>query len=806
MRWSWLDALAHDVRFALRSMARTPGFTAVAVLMIALGTGANAAMFSVIDAVMLHNPFADPERLALIYVQLPAGRTTAALSIEQYRSLTQSAPAFAAIGALGGGTRPTIAGLGEPHKLNVECVTAGTFHVLGTPPLLGRTFSADEDRPGGPAAVVLSYPFWQREFGGSADAIGRTMILNDVPTTIVGVMPRRFLGPLSRNTNDGWMPLGPTLGGRATAGCAARSSVNAFAKVQPGLTLAGAAALAHDTAGIGRLPAPDGRTGSQLVLEPLTEHVVSDYRTPLFALLGAVGLVLLIACANVANLQLERVCGRRQELAVRVALGATRGRVVRQALIENLLLWVTGAAAGVLFAGWTLQFLVGLMPGYVPHLYEIAINVRVLAATFAVACATGLAVGLVPALQAVSPALVNDLRTSSRSSTTGGAWARRVLVVAQIALSLTLLVGATLMVRTFMTLRPADPGFTFRDKFTGMIRLPGTVAAGAAQQAFFNDVFDRIRAIPGVAGVSGSTYLPMSGNIGIAAVDVGGQKADVWSGVVTATYFAEMAIPITRGRAFDDRDRSGASPVAIVNEAMVRKFWPAGDPVGAMLQVKSIDGRTEARQVVGVLRDARSDGGDTRARPELYTPYAQTPVAYLNVIVRTANPADPRLHSAVKTAVAAVDRTQVLDRVSTFDETIGARLSTWRFGAWLLGIFAGMAVVLAAVGLAASIGWWVAQRTREIGVRMALGAHPAQVTRLFLRQGLGLTVIGVAAGLAGAAATTRLLASWLYGVTPLDPGAFALASGAMLAIAVLASYLPARRAARVDPLIALRAD
>ena len=777
--------------------------------MIALGTGANAAMFSVIDAVMLRTPFSDPDRIAIVRVATPGGGPTAAVSLAQYRSLVESAPVFEAVAAFGSGQRPILRGLGEPRRLNAECFTAGMFRVLGVAPLAGRTFTADEDRAGGPGAVILSYEFWKREFGGSFGAVGRSVTLNGVPSTIVGIMPRGFLGPLSRNSKDGWMPLGPGLGSPSPAGCASGASVNVFARIASGSTLDGAAAQATVSAGIAHIPSANGKVGATLLLDSLYEQTFGDLRTPLLALLGAVGLVLLIACANVANLQLERVFGRRRELAVRVALGATRGRVVRQTLTENLLLYVLGAGAGLLVARWTVQVVVGLMPGYVPHLEHIEVNVRILAATLSVAGLAGLLVGLVPALQATSPALSDDLRAGSRASTRGGQWTRRSLVVGQVALSLTLLVGAMLMVRTFLTLRPSNPGFTAAHKLTAFVRLQGPRAAGSRPAAFFDDVLVRLRGAPGVQGVTASSYLPMGRSVSVAKVRDGDTRFDVFSGVVMPNYFTEMEIPITRGRSFEARDGAGAPLVAIVNEALVRKNWPATphpDPIGAAITVEWFDGRTELRQIVGVSKDTRTWGSDTRSRPEFYVPFAQNPVPAMNLVVRTGDPSDPRIWSAVREAVAAVDASQIVDLFTPLETLVDSGVATWRFGAWVLGLFAGMALLLAAIGLAASIGWAVAQRTREIGVRMALGARPVQVIGLFMRQGLTVTLLGLILGLAGAAASTRLLESWLYGVKPLDVPTFAWSAAGMLVIAALASYLPARRAARIDPLVTLKAE
>jgi putative ABC transport system permease protein len=788
-----------DMRHALRGMARTPGFTAIAVLMIALGTGANAAMFSVIDAVLLRSPFSDPDHVAIVAARTADGRQTSAISLPQYRALTSSATVFEAIAAIGSGQRPILTGLGDPRRFNAECVTGGMFAVLGASALMGRTFSADDDRAGSAPVVVLSYAFWQREMGGAPDAIGRVLGMNGAPTTVIGVMPRGFGGPYSRNNNDGWMPAGVAMAGGRSPACSARASVTAFARLKPGLTFEMASSLATDAAGIARLEDWQGRTGARLQLIPIREQTLSDLRTPLLALVGAVGLVLLIACANVANLQMERIFGRRVELAVRMALGATRARIISQTLTENLVLSLAGGVAGTLAARWTLDLIVGLMPANMPYRDEIALNGRVLGATLAVACAAGIAVGLMPALQGTAPALMNDLRASSRSATSRGQWVRRALVVAQVALSLTLLVGATLMIATFRTLRPSDPGFAAADKLIATVRLQGTAAASPS--AFFDRLLDRVRAAEGVRSVSASTYVPMSGTVTTVTLHVPGRAQESFSGVVTPNYFPEMEIPILRGRGFSDGDGMGATKVAVVNETLARRAWPDGSALGQVVDVEFFDKRREPRQIVGVTRDTRFSGSDLRARPEIYMPFAQATVTSLHVFVRASNPGDPQLAARIRSALSAVDPTQVLDRAQPMQELLDSRVSTWRFGAWLLGVFAAMALLLAAIGLAASIAWWVSQRTREIGLRMALGAPPAQVTRMFLRQGLALAVTGVALGLGGAAASTRFLQSWLYGITPLNPAAFAGSAAGLLA-----GYLPARRAARVDPLVTLRAE
>jgi putative ABC transport system permease protein len=778
------EAFLSDVRYGIRSMARTPGFTAVALVMIALGTGANAAMFSVVDALLLRSPFRNPERIAIVRMAEPGKTPTGSIPLDLYRTWPDAIPAFESVGAMGSGGRPIVRGLGDLRTMNVECITAGMFRVLGTQPIAGRTFTDDEDRPGGPGAVVLSYQFWRRDLGGAPDAVGRVLTINGAASAVVGIMPQSFGGPYSRNTNDAWLPLGPGLDRASPAGCSTRSSVTVFARLKPGSPLAAVA--------------------PPLVLRPVEAQTIDDARTPILSLLGAVGLVLLIVCANVANLQLERALGRRRELAVRIAIGASRSRVVRQALTENVLLYLAGGVLGVLAANWTLDLLIALLPLSMPHVIGIELNPRVLAATLAIACAAGVAVGLLPAAQAISPRVVDDLRASAGTTTASRAWIRASLVVGQIALSLIVLVGAVLMIRTFLTLRPSSPGFTTPDKLTAVVRLQGP--RPPEPRAFFSALLERVRAIPGVQGVAGSTYLPMSGSVATVNITTGDKPLEVYSGRVTPNYFAEMQIPLTRGRAFDDRDGAGAPPVAIVNEAMVRRLPPGQGMPGASVTLTSFDGTTETRQIVGVVRDTRSAGYDTKVRPEVYVPFAQRPAPALNLIVRTRSPSDRQLWSAIRQEVAALDPSQVADRFTPMTDLLGDRVKSWRFGAWMMGLFAGIAIALAAVGLTVSIASWVARRTREIGVRMALGATPSQVTSLFMRQGITVTLLGLILGLAGAAASTRLLESWLYGVKPLDAPTFAWSAAGMLVIATLASYLPARRAAGIDPLITLKAE
>ena len=808
------SAFGRDARFALRLMARTPVYTSAAVLMIALGTGANAAMFSIVDAVLLRSPFAHPDRVVGVLIEGTNRRATAAISRPEFDALRERGGVFESIAALGSSRAPILSGVGEPQRFAPECVTASTFRVLGTPPLAGRTFSDEEERSGA-AVVVISYRFWQRVLAGAPDAVGRQLDLNGVPTTVVGIMPHGFAGPYSHDAIDGWLPITlppiaqaarrQAIGNEmARPACVPLGTLNVFARLTPALPFGAAARQATDAAGIDRIPDWQGRTGGRVRLEQLENVNVTELRTPLLALVGAVGCVLLIACANVANLQLERAVGRHRELAIRLAIGATRGRLLRQTLTETLVLYLVGGAAGAVAAMWTLHAIVALLPIGVPHVDDVAMSARVLTATLVFACAAGLAVGLVPALTTTSVATIGELKISTPTGSRTGTWIRRALVTSQVALSLTLLVGAGLMVRTFLTLRPVRPGFTASDKITVSVqqRSPDAVRPSV----FFRRLFDRLQEIPGTQAVSGSTYLPMSGVVTSGMVSAGETTLSAWEGTVTPNYFAEMQIPIVRGRAFAATDDDAAPAVTIVNETFARRTWADHDPIGEAVTVRGFDGMQFVRHVVGVVRDTRSLGGDLKTRPELYVPFAQDGLPFLYVIVRTADPFDARLPGEIRAAAAALDPLQVVDHFTVLQTMLDDGVSTPRFGAWLLAAFAAMALLLAAVGLAASIAWGVAQRSREIGVRMALGARGRDVVAMFLKQGLGVTLAGIVFGLAGAAASTRLLQSWLYGVTPLDGRAFAGSAVGMLVIAALATYLPARRAAGVDPVVTLRTE
>jgi putative ABC transport system permease protein len=788
--------LRQDVRYAFRTMRRTPGFAAMAVLMLALGTGVNAALFSVIDAVMLRTPFAKPDHIVLVQV-VDGKRVTAAVPIARFDALTESPGPFQSVSAVWGGTHiftslarrsDGVAEAGDPRSLDVECVSASMFDVLGAQPLYGRAFSAAEDRAEASPTLVASYGLWQM-LGGSSSVIGSTVTINQTPVLIVGVMGQSFAGPRSRSDVAAWLPFRrPVVGGGAT-GCASPRAVNVFARVPDGMTLDQARAAAPGFAMIA-----------------LDDLVFDGLRQPFLVLTGAVAFVLLIACFNVGGLQMERTLARRREMALRLALGAGRGRLVRQTLTENVVLALAGAIAGLGATWLTLRALISVLPSNLPHLDQIAINARVFVVTIAVASAAGILSGLLPIaqLRRVSPA--RDM-TPARTGVRHGTWTRRGLVVVEVALSVVVLIGAALMVQTLFTLRFQSLGFEPENKVSLLVRLPG--ATPETSEQFFTDLFDRVKSTGGIRTVVGSTYLPMRGTASFVPVSYGGKTAEIFVSDVTPGYVELMKIQMRAGRTFVDTDTSGSEPVAMVNESLARHIQPDGQVIGQLISVGPVDrpsGPATARRIVGVAVNTRSAGFDTRNRDEVYVPYAQDPGPRLFLIAEHSASGGAAVAAQLRRAVRALRPDLAIEDPEFLPGMLDRSVRWWRFGAWLLGIFAALAVMLAAIGLMTTIGWWVNQRTRELGLRIALGATRANVTRFVFRQGLTLGVLGIVAGCAVAAGVTRFLVGWIYGVTPLDGPTFAGCAIAMLAVAALAVYIPVRRATSVDPVVALRAE
>jgi putative ABC transport system permease protein len=566
-------------------------------------------------------------------------------------------------------------------------------------------------------------------------------------------------------------------------------------RLQPGVSMDAGAQALNGVAGI-----------KDLVLLSSIEGTVGDLRSPFNALVGAVLAVLLIAFANVTNLGLERLAGRRRELSIRIAMGATRGRIVRETVAEHLLISLLGAVVGIGIAVVSFDAMIALIPDSMPNLAAVSLNGRVLAAGLTLAILGGLGSGLVSAMHASTASLRGGLAAGDRGHTRGTTFTRRILVASQLALGVLLLVGALLMIQTFLTLRPSAPGFNPNDKYIAVVRLPSEWD-GAEHATFVGAVSENLRTVPGIREIAATTSVPMRRSVAVFPAAIGAAaKSDIYTGAVTPNYFDMMTVPLRRGRGFTALDTANAPPVAVINEAFVRRWFPDSQPLGATVTLMPGTDRSASFTIVGVIGDTRSFGGDTNIRPFLYMPLAQSTLGSAYFVIHADPRAASTLPSVVREVVARLRPGQLVDEVEVLEDEMNAEVAQPRLGAWLFGLFAALAVILGAVGLAATLAWSVAQRRREIGIRMALGARTGDVRRLVVGQMLGLSLAGIAAGLLAASVSTVLLKSWLYGVTPLDPMTFVACGALMLVVSAIAAYVPARRATRVSPLIALRGD
>jgi putative ABC transport system permease protein len=766
----------------------------MAILMLALGTGVNVAMFSIIDAVMLRSPFREPHRLVEVAaLRAPSTSPTwrgfgkSLLTQDRLAELAALSDIFVAVAAFDGGAH-ILTGQGDPRRVLIECVSGSMFDLLGTPPLHGRTLGHADDRPGAPAAIVLRYEFW-RQLGGTPSIVGTTITLDGAPVAIVGVMPRGFGGPYANDASrtHAWAPIGRPIAGAGESGCAS-STFQVFGRLRKGLTLAAA----------------NARLGPQaFVAVSLHDQTFEDVETPLWSLSAAVACVLLIACFNVGGLQMERMLARRREMALRFALGASRARILRQTITESLVLSLAGAAAGLVAAGLTLGMIVSLLPSELPHLQEIALNLRVLVATLAVAIAGGLVVGLIPVRQTwrINPGAGLDAGT--RFSERRGSWTRRGLVVAEVALSVTVLIGAGLMIQTFLILKPTRLGFDPDRKIIGTVQLPR--ATPEEGDAFAARLIDRLQTTPGVRFAALSTNYPMQGGTTSLTVEIDGKAERINSYRVTPGYLEMMRMSLVAGRTFTADDSPGGDAVVIVNEDFVKRYRPSGRVLGERIAIGQGNAQVD-RRIVGVVANTRFASRHTRTQPEMFVPLAQQPSSGFYLIAESDGRPDDAVARELRAALRALRSDLVVDEFSSMSALLDEGVERWRFGAWLLGILAGLALLLALIGLLATIGWWVRQRTREFGVRLALGASTWQIARLVSREGLTLTVLGIGVGCAGAVGTTRYLQSWLYGVTPLDAPTFALGAVTMFVAAAVAIGVPTRRATAVDPVSALKVE
>jgi putative ABC transport system permease protein len=811
-----MGTLFQDLKYATRSLSKSPGFTLVAVLALALGVGANSAIFSVVDAVLLRPlPYSDPDRL---FTLLGRDETQGGDFVEQsypnFKDLREQCGACEHVVTYFGGTSFFTLPGEEPERLRGIYATADLFPMLGAQPLHGRVFTREEDSPGARRAVVLSHAFWQRRFGGDPAVVGRDLPLGRQPATVVGVMPKEFRFPADRPDVDYWMAATPVLSPNDLNGRGS-VSLDVVGKARAGATLQ---QVQSEVETIGRrLQAqyPETNTGVGFWIRPMHENMVGDLKTALLVLLGAVGCVLLIACANVANLLLARAASRAKEISIRTALGASRARIVRQLLTESLLLSLLGGGLGLLLAMWGVDALVAASPADIPRITEVGLNARVVLFTAGVAVLTGVVFGLAPALQASKADITDALKEGGKGTSEGSRRnrLRSALVVAEIAISLVLLVGAGLLAQSFVRLLDVTPGLDARNLLTmDVIARSGRFPKEEERVQFFEGFLERARNTQGVESVALIDVLPLGGSFEAYSFNVEG-RAPFAPGegpsadrrIVSPNYHQTARIPLVRGRLLTDQDRGGAPPVMLINETFARRVFAGEEPVGRRIVFG--DGEDAVtREIVGVVGDVRHAGLDAEAGLEYYLPLAQSPpAARMTVVARSVGGGDPTpLAAPLRAIVREADREAPVYNVRTMEQLLSKSVARRRFNMTLLGGFAAVALLLAALGIYGVMAYSVTQRTHEIGVRVALGARPRDVLSMIVGQGMLLAGLGVAFGLALALALTRVMASLLYGVSATDPLTFGGVALVLAAVALVSCYLPARRATKVDPMVALR--
>jgi putative ABC transport system permease protein len=810
----FLETSMQDVWYGARVLARNKGFTAVAVLTLALGIGANTAIYSVVNELLLSPlPYADPERIVLLWEVSPEGRHQNTVSTANYRSWQEQSRSFEGMAAFVD-QRLNLTGTGEPEEIAAQFATPELFRTLGVKPVLGRDMTP-EDVANVPRAVLVSHGFWRRRLGGDPGAIGKSILLNALPVTVIGVLPAGFQWHIRQVSGTGkpaeiWVPLLLSTDPSRMRG----RFLSVVARRKPGVSLEEAQAEMRTLAARLQADSPFNKGyGAEAI--PVREQFVGNIRRALLVLLGAVGFVLLIACANVANLLLARAAARDKEIALRTALGAHRLRIVRQLLTESLLLAALGCLLGLVFAWLGIRVLVAISPRDLFMLQGVSLNLPVLAVTVAVSLATGIVFGLAPALEATRLSLGASLKEGGKGAAGQSARSRRLrgaLVIAEVALAIVLLTSAGLLVKSFVRLQQVATGFRTDDVLTMVVRLPRAKYTETPQiVGFFRQAEERIRALPGARDVGIVNYLPFYGGLGAATGFTiegrpvpPGEEPGTDVRVADAGYFRTMGISLVRGRTFTDQEDTEARHVVLVNEALARQHFPGEDPIGQRISVDMFD-EPVSTEIVGIVRDVKYESLMNAAQPTVYMPLPELIYPFMTFVLRTdGDPAD--MAPAVRRAVREIDPDQPVADVRTMNQVMAEFVGRDRFNTLLLGIFAGLATLLAAVGIFGVMSYSVTLRTREIGLRMALGAQPGEVLGLLLKQGFLLTAIGIGVGIAGALALTRLLSGLLFGVGSTDPATFAAIVLLFAVVALIACYLPARRATRVDPLIALRSE
>ncbi|HET7696816.1 MAG TPA: ABC transporter permease [Vicinamibacterales bacterium] len=813
-----METFLQDLRFGLRTLAKNPGFAYVAIVTLALGVGANAAIFSVVNAVLLRPlPWSDPDRAVMIWSRWTAFDKTW-VSDGEVNGYRQQSRTLADVGAWADG-QVNLTGDGEPERVASGFVTANLFSVLGAAPVKGRLFTAQEDVPNGPNVVILGYGLWVRRYAGDPSVVGRTIQINGAPYQVVGIMPAGFVLPTDFQNpapSTLWLPV--QWNGSSTDH--GSHSFYAAARLKPGVTVAQAR---DDLHGLARSWTEQGLYPRQMQFDTVTltlrDEVVGGVRRTLWLLFGAVGFLLLIACANVANLLLARAEARQREMAVRTALGAGAWRVIRQLLTESLVLATISGIAGLVLAAVGVRALAAWNPSSIPRVAGTTVDWRVLAFTMLLALMTTVIFSLAPAARILRSDLTESMKEGSANATTGGARRRfrDALVVAEMALAVVLLIGAGLMLRTLWSLQRIDLGFNPSGVLTMRIALPQAAYPQPEQVVgFYSRLMDRIRTVPGVTAAGAARVLPLGSTIGDFGLRVDGYvpppgtnaKGD-WQ-IATDGYLQAMGERIVRGRGIEPTDTSSSQLVALVNEEMARRYWAGRDPIGGRFR---IGGRADRPwvTVVGVVGDVRHNGVTEVIKEKFYVPHTQwhlsvgNPIRSMTLVLRTSG-APAALAAPVREAIRQMDPNLPVADVREMDEVVGAALSTPTFMSVLLSIFAALALSLSAVGIYGVLSYVVSRRTREIGIRVAIGAGRARVLRMVLGSGVSLALVGIGAGLMLAFGVTRLLRGLLHGVTPADPSTFAAVAAALVGVAAMASLVPAWRASRVDPVIALKSE
>jgi predicted permease len=813
-----MNSLWQDLRYALRVLAKQPGFTAVVVLTVALGIGANTAIFSVVNAVILEPlPFPDSQQLVEIKgIDVRAGdvhRPLSYLDFVDYRAQNRSLESSAAYDK----NTFTLTGIGEPLHVEAGVVSANLFDVLRTQPTLGRAFSAEDDKPGTRVAI-LSHRMWQSRFGGNPNILGTSITLDTKPFTVIGVMPSGFQFPLSGQPLDAYTTVAVQMvsssGDEPLPAQRGAHYIRAVGRLKPGVTMQQADADAHAIGGALEKQYPDTNGHLSLMIQPEIDSMVGDARPVLMMVLGAVGFLLLIACSNAANLLLARAAGRQREMAIRASMGAGRARVLRQLLTESVLLAIAGGVLGLFLAVWGTTLLAGLQSVRIPRMAQAGIDLRVLAFTLGVSVLTGIIFGMAPALHASRFNLFLSLKEGGRASseTKRASRARNILVVAQVSLAVILLVGASLLIESMVHLTRQSPGFDPNGVMTFNLDLPDARYGKPEQSlAFFRDLLERVRAIPGVQSASGVLPLPLGDDVIRTSFEIEGhpmaqsELPRVHIRIVAQDYLKTMRIPLVSGRDFTPRDKRDAPPVILINEALARRYFPNENPIGKHIKPSVSDSGPEEkmREIVGVVGDVHHRNLWQPTDPEAYTPYDQLALGGMNIVVR-AQGEPMNLLPVIREQVRALDAELPVYRARDMSEYISDSVAQRKFTSLLVSVFAAAGLLLATVGLFGLISYSVEQRRTEIGIRVAVGAERGDIIGMVLRSGITLALAGIAVGLAGTFALSRVLKNQLFGVTATDPLTFIGVAFGLIAVATAACYIPAWRAANADPLVALR--